>query len=249
MHKIYSFFVILICYIILPSTETVAQIVVGTKVSPSQGAILEIKTKESSITSGDEVTDSKNITSERGGVVLPRVKLQDINTLEPFILNNDPNIAKEKLKHAGMIVYNINESYLTTTDPQKVFKQGIYLWDGSRWSMLEREEFKFFHMPSFNLDTSETGTFTLDLYDLYTSHFAREGAYASTYPSIIRNPAAKSPTVPIFKRNELNYFVTYHDNSIVKILKIENDGKMTYEVDPQPPFNNFSYMNIVLVVK
>lgn len=246
MHK--NHLLILVC-IFLWSSNSFSQVTMGSKNNPSKGSILDIKTQESSITSTSEVTDDKNITSDKGGIILPRVKLQNMMTLEPFIKNNDSNLEKEKIKHAGLMVYNINDSYLTATDPKKVFKQGIYMWDGSRWSMLVREEFKFFHMPTFNLDTSETGTFTIDLYDMYTSNFARKGTNAATYPAIVKNPTAKRQAVPTFERNELNYYITHHDASIIEIVKLEDNGKLTYKVDPKPPFNTFSYMNIVLVVK
>lgn len=240
----------LVSLFLLLSNNCLSQVVMGSYSRPLTGAILEIKTKESTLDSGEAVSNSKNITSTSGGVILPRVQLQHIKSLEPFIAANDPKLAEEKLKHAGMMVYNINETYLTASDPMTVFKQGVYVWDGDRWSKMTREEHKFFHMPSFNLDTSAAGTFSVDLYALYTAHFAREGVLASQYANpIVTNPTAKTPTVPIFKQNELDYYITTYDDSIIEVVGVDNNGKMTYKVDPKPPFNPFSFINIVLVVK
>lgn len=246
----YKHICIALLIFLLSTNNCLSQVVMGSKNEPLSGAILEIKNKNSTLANGELVSDTKNITSTKGGIILPRVQLKHIKSLEPFIAANDPKLAEEKLKHAGMIVYNINESYLTASDPMTVFKQGLYVWDGERWSKMTREEHKFFHMPSFNLDTSTAGTFTVDLYALYAAHFARQGALASQYTNpIITNPTAKTPTVPIFRQNELDYYITTYDDSIIEVVSVDNSGKMTYKVDPKPPFNPFSFINIVLVVK
>lgn len=60
-------------------------------------------------------------TSNRG-LGLPRVKLEDLNKLEPAI--NNPT-DEEKKAHTGLLVFNVNN-----VDP---LKSGIYVWTGTEW--------------------------------------------------------------------------------------------------------------------
>lgn len=98
------------------SIELQAQMTVGSDTEPSRAALLDVKTQN---------PDGNNLTSTVGGVVLPRVKLVNINTLEPFIEDNDPDITMLKKSHVGLTVYNLNK-----TTP---FALGIYVWDGQKW--------------------------------------------------------------------------------------------------------------------
>lgn len=99
-----------------------AQVTVGAGIPPVKAALLDIK---------DHEADNENITSNSGGIVLPRVKLININTLEPFIKTTDSewvigNQDKTKKIHTGLMVYNLN----TTSGG---FKEGVYVWDGTAW--------------------------------------------------------------------------------------------------------------------
>jgi hypothetical protein len=99
-----------------------AQITIGSAEQPVKGALLDIK---------EQAADAGNITATTGGLVLPRVKLKDATTLEPFILATDHdwiNHATTRIKelHTGLTVYN-----LTTTAP---FRSGMYIWDGRQWT-------------------------------------------------------------------------------------------------------------------
>jgi hypothetical protein len=66
-----------------------------------------------------------------GGIVLPRVELENINTLDPFILSTSTDWALNsgiyKKDLVGLTVYN-----LTTTSP---FIEGLYLWNGTKWTL------------------------------------------------------------------------------------------------------------------
>ncbi|MDR2627733.1 MAG: hypothetical protein LBC40_06840 [Dysgonamonadaceae bacterium] len=112
---------ILLC-LALCAGSAQAQVTIGSGEQPVKGALLDIK---------EQAANSDNVTSTRGGLLLPRVKLKNKSTLEPFIPITDPdwvNQATSRIKelHAGLIVYN-----LTTVNP---FRPGVYVWDGSQWT-------------------------------------------------------------------------------------------------------------------
>jgi hypothetical protein len=81
----------------------------------------------------DQAPNSQNVTSTRGGLVLPRVSLVNTATLEPFIAitdadwSNATTQANLKKNHIGLMVYNLNE-----TSP---FTKGIYVWTGEKWAV------------------------------------------------------------------------------------------------------------------
>ncbi|WP_280670776.1 hypothetical protein [Dysgonomonas sp. PH5-37] len=92
-----------------------AQVTIGSDIAPSKAALLDIKEKNS---------DSGGETATSGGVLLPRVNLVAINSLEPFISGGGS--ATEKATHKGLVVYNLTNN--STFDP------GIYYWDGTQWN-------------------------------------------------------------------------------------------------------------------
>lgn len=111
----------------LTAGNVTAQVVIGTETPPVKGAILELKTQEAG---------ADNVTSVKGGLVLPRVKLVSLTTLQPFIDVNDPDwqqntTTRVKEKHTGLVVYN-----LTTTTP---FVEGLYVWNGQGWEMISAD--------------------------------------------------------------------------------------------------------------
>lgn len=101
-----------------------AQVTIGSGIPPVKAALLDIKNQEA---------DNDNITSNSGGIVLPRVKLVNTDTLEPFILTTDPEWTADNSKtrkiHTGLMVYNLNA---TSGGFQK---EGVYIWDGDAWQM------------------------------------------------------------------------------------------------------------------
>lgn len=108
------------------TTSTQAQVTIGSSEEPVKGALLDIKSGAANSTT--------NVTSESGGLVLPRVRLEDRATLQPFIKLTDKEwgtLDKDKTSkmHAGMIVYNLN-----TTSP---FTEGLYCWNGNSWRKMD----------------------------------------------------------------------------------------------------------------
>lgn len=209
-----------------------AQVTIGSDTPPEKAALLDIKTKESNSSGG--------ISSENGGLLLPRVEIDDVNDFTLFFDKNDPNInyTDEKRKHIGLTVYNIRE------DHQNNLEKGIYVWDGERWlKSAYRNRVNFFYMPTMMLDTSP-GQHTKDLYGEYIRQFT--------------NPKAASPLapgdVPFFaKPTDLYYYVTDFDTDVFEEnppnnMTITADGILTYTVKASP-VDGKSYINIVFVIK
>ncbi|MDR2474781.1 MAG: hypothetical protein LBD45_02880 [Bacteroidales bacterium] len=112
---------IIILSVLLPIGSLSAQVTIGADVEPQKAALLELATQQA---------DGDNVTSTKGGLIIPRVKLVSATTLEPFIATTDPDwtnnaTTKIKEKHAGLIVYNLTAN---TT-----FSKGLYVWDGAEW--------------------------------------------------------------------------------------------------------------------
>ncbi|MBK5720286.1 fibrobacter succinogenes major paralogous domain-containing protein [Dysgonomonas sp. Marseille-P4677] len=115
---------ILIFIMLNGSTALFSQITIGSSHEPNVGSLLDLK---------EHLADSDNTTASRG-LLLPRVALKKLegNLSETLgVIDSYSNI-----DHTGLIVYNI-------TDPEcPLFMSGIYVWDGSSWQILGRENLK-----------------------------------------------------------------------------------------------------------
>ncbi|MDH6310874.1 hypothetical protein M2451_003685 [Dysgonomonas sp. PFB1-18] len=114
--------IILINLLFLAMVTMQAQVTIGSGAEPNKAALLDLKTQEAGTVTN--VTDDSNITSTSGGLLLPRVKLISLTSLEPFITNATD---EEKLKHAGLVVHNLNET--------NGMQHATYQWDGSQWKL------------------------------------------------------------------------------------------------------------------
>jgi hypothetical protein len=104
------------------NTAIRAQVTIGSVVEPLPGSLLDVK---------ENSNDSDNTTK---GIMLPRVRLSDLNNLYPMFgspgsPNSEYTSKKNELdrKHTGLIVYNTNESAANN------LKKGLYYWDGTKW--------------------------------------------------------------------------------------------------------------------
>ncbi len=140
---------LLLAAMLLPAASHLqAQVTIGSGIEPTKAALLELKTQQ---TAGavPSVIDDANITSTTGGLLLPRVKLVDVNTMEPFIADDNAdwvantNSIKEKL--AGLMVYNL------TNDG--TFYPGVYTWNGLTWMTSQAN-------PAVSSITGQPKTFT-----------------------------------------------------------------------------------------
>lgn len=121
------FFVFLFLLIILQTKQLQAQVTIGSGEAPTYGALLDLKTQQTGNVTN--VGDNANITSTNGGLLLPRVKLTTFTSLDPVVMGGDALPVGDKLKLAGLMVYNINAVAGT-------LYLGVYVWNGSAWAYL-----------------------------------------------------------------------------------------------------------------
>jgi len=104
----------------LPAT-IYSQVTIGAGIEPEQGALLDLKTLSVPDANPSGITTDNN----GGGLLLPRVKLTSKNELF-FIENSSPEIDKEKLRHTGLVVFNLSTTVAN-------LKSGVCIWDGQEW--------------------------------------------------------------------------------------------------------------------
>lgn len=113
-----NLFLVLILVLVSPIQRLHSQVTIGSGIEPAKGALLDLK--ETDETGGGDNSDK--------GVLFPRVHLTDMDKLKPMLSGADLDDSAQKLKHKGLVVYNINE-----TAP---FVKGLYGWDGAKWASL-----------------------------------------------------------------------------------------------------------------
>jgi uncharacterized protein (TIGR02145 family) len=117
------------------TTNLYSQVTVGSDIAPTRAALLDLKMQQSATI--PSVLDDANITSTTGGLLLPRVKLQSLNNLEPFIPANDQdwisNTDNIKERLAGLMVYNLTSS-------GDAIYPAVYTWDGAKWTTSQINE-------------------------------------------------------------------------------------------------------------
>lgn len=126
---------------------------------------------------------------------------------------------------------------------------------------------RFFYMPAvvFNTDNQTTGTTTLtrDLYELYanqfngTAHHIVQGANTAgtaavetvnyTGGVVSSANATNALSSYLFTRGELEYHITYYDQTVFEIVGITEGGVLEYKIIGEA--TPMSYMNIVFVIK
>lgn len=213
------------------------QVTIGADIAPAKAALLEIKSQ-----AADGTT---NVTSTTGGLGLPRVSLQSLTTLQPFIASATDT---EKTQHAGLMVYNLNE-----TAP---FAKGVYVWDGSKWAQIGAgggtvaNAEKYFYIPSFNIPLAAPGatTRTFNLYNEYVRQFTQSSnsTFKSSNASLTHIPSKAAGT--LYAASELDYVVTYYDPAIISDVTVSAAGVLSYKVVSQIT-SPASFLNVVFVVK
>ena len=239
-NKTMKYFVLTLLFV-LSFTFAKAQVVISSDLVNERAAILDVKSKEATV---------ENVTATDGALLLPRVALVSLTTLEPFITTTDSEwtdpVKKEKLlkEHIGLEIYNI-------TDNLEI-KPGAFVWNGDKWKRVfrqttpgERNRIVFplpaFNLPLINTVDPENNRLTVDLHQVYVKNM-----YANNF---ITNMANKSQFIidNFYNANELDYVVTHYDKQIITIHSISNTGVMDYtvhDINPGPT----SFLNIYLVV-
>lgn len=222
-----SKFLLFIVVIVMFSINNVrAQVTVGMNEEPEKAALLDLKTQDGG--------DTGEATTDKGGILLPRVALAGLEDLSVFtdINSGDADYDIQKLRHRGLTVYN-----LTDDDD---FDPGVYIWDGKQWRMPDyfNTRVNFFYMPSFAIKTTTKGIVEYDLYDIYMKQFEAPAMSSDGAPTKI--PFYVTPT-------DLYYYVTDYDETVFDITGITEEGVMTIDITGDA--TDLSYINIVFVVK
>ena len=102
-----------------------------------------------------------------------------------------------------------------------------------------KPELKFFYMPSISIDVS-------------TPLIGGSKNLFFEYQLQFQNPMASNPgsagSIPFFANpNELDYYITFYDNTVLDNVSITNNGLLLYDV--VNPANECSFINVVFVVK
>lgn len=98
---------------------------------------------------------------------------------------------------------------------------------------------RWFYPPAIIIDASDLDTAaTLDLHADYVTQFS----------SPLVSSDGASGYVPHYQQDELEYYVTFYDNTILDNISIDSDGVMTYDII-SVPFDNYTVINVVFVIK
>jgi len=74
------------------------------------------------------------------------------------------------------------------------------------------------------------------------------GDYRSQFSTPIVSSDGSSGFVPYYQQDELEYYITDFDSTILSNISIDSDGVMTYDVI-SVPFDNYTVINVVFVIK
>jgi hypothetical protein len=244
------FTVFFLCFL----TASSAQVTIGSLLNAVDGALLEIKDRDAN--APQSATDVNNVTSTTGGLELPRVQLANATTLEPFIPPNaawTANIDKVKEKHAGLMVYNIKVSDATQINPDLIFHEGIYTWNGKRWVDAEPAQSapRSFYLPAFKLPMTSIGqTLSFNLYDEYRRQFSLaqpNSIFISSNPAVTQ--VLNGEKRRLYEARELDFAITYYNSDYVEVIDVDTDGNLTYKalstMIPEP----IVLINVIFIIK
>lgn len=98
---------------------------------------------------------------------------------------------------------------------------------------------RWFYPPAVIIDASDMATGeVLDLHQEYIDQFGT--------PEVSSDGAASS--IPTYGEDELEYHITFFDDTILDNITITSAGVMTYDII-SVPFDNYTIINVVFVIK
>jgi hypothetical protein len=234
MKTLRSIFILILILTGASCFEAKGQVTIGSDIAPLSGVLLDIKSKAGTSGTGDATTDANG-----GGLGLPRVVLTSETSLAPFLPSA---IASEMKDRTGLMVYNIS-----TTSP---FKPGVYVWDGTRWNVAGGGV-KWFYMPSIHINVTVSAlpqNGSVDLYAQYLAQFTKNtGLWKSSNTALANIPVSDSGA--LYTANQLDYVITYYDNTVFSAVSVNTSGVMNYTVAANSNITSATYFNIVFVVK
>lgn len=185
-----------------------------------------------------------DVESSNKGILIPRVAL--LSTFDKQTVTNNDGAAIVNYENS-LLVYNTSTSNLTgETEEFKNVTPGFYYWERDRWiRMTSNKDQQFFYMPSIIIPTAadqipNDQTFgIIDLYAIYKGQFSN---------AMAKNPKA-STNLPIYKVNQLDYYITWYDETVFDNVSVTDNGVMNYSIKPNADVTVGSFMNIIFSVK
>lgn len=151
------------------------------------------------------------------GVLLPRM-----TSVQKLAISNPAT---------GLLVYDVTK---------KCLSQNVGSESSPIWICLEQHPDRFFYMPSVAVDASAlaTGKTDVKLYDIYKQQFGTPMSVSTGAPV----------SIPYFANAaDLTYYITWYDNTVIKINSISNAGEVNYDIIKVSDYKSF--MNVVFVIK
>lgn len=215
------------------TTATFAQVTIGSGATPEKAALLDVKTLKFE-------DQSKLVSSDKGGILLPRVEIYDVTVLGVFNGMVGLDAIDQKSRHTGLVVYNVGTTTNSPEGTKVLVEEGIYVWDGEMWRKAGiNKPQNFFYMPSIEIDLSTPNS--IDLYARYEKQFSA--------PALSSHPAI-APTIPYYAREELYYYVTEYGEDLFDSITLSQQGVLDYIPKSSLPDDICcSYINIVFVVR
>lgn len=144
----------------------------------------------------------------------------------------------------GAYVYVTTMDGLVTAKTVKVTISGYYYFDGNIWQPFDYTP-EFLYLPSFNLPLPSVGAGKT--YDLYTNVYKYQFTKAGN-PTFVSSNTALTQIPVVYTPNQLDFVVTYYDNTVIKVNSISSMGILNYDVLKIDP-DDGAFINIVLVLK
>lgn len=115
-------FIILVSGIVISTSQSLnAQVTIGSSTAPITGALLDLRQDDNTLPSG--------ATSQKG-ILMPRVKLSDLNKLKMGTNEILDGTDKQYEQHVGLVVYHVSGEAVPECAP---IPDGFYVWDGEKW--------------------------------------------------------------------------------------------------------------------
>lgn len=208
------------------------------------GANTNIYTNNGNITEAREVNIAANRlhfkTSGEGKVVIggDTNNITGDNAYE-LAVNGDTRISGELNTKKGIVGDGSADASFRVNIPTK--GDGKVLVSDANGNATWQNPEDRFYLPAVTLDTSSTGTKTVDLYAIYNMQY---GSPIASSP----NTTGRVPLKKYTNATQLDYYVTYADTAVFNNISIDANGVMTYNVITTTTSPR-TFMNIVLVGK
>lgn len=113
---------------------------------------------------------------------------------------------------------------------------------------------KFFYPPAVYLPTHTLGSngesvlmTSLQFIDVYADYYLPQFGWTGTATNRVKSPDAT--TLPVVDANNLEYFITWYDDTVFTNVKITDRGVMNYSILPGAVITAKTFMNIIFKLK